>query len=93
MKEDKHYTPERVAEIALTPIRRQPETVADFAVGGGMLLRAVGGAGRNARFIGTDISSSTVRALRPEFPDAMLGVCNFLNSQSRFRCHALAKAR
>lgn len=89
---DAYYTPTVLAEklISLVP-ENQINTVADFCVGDGQLLRAAESRWANATFCGTDICKDTLRNVRKAHPNWNLGLCDFLKTNSKNQCHVLRK--
>ena len=66
-------------------MRNKYRTVADFAAGGGELLRAASKLWPNAQLVGLDICSHTVERLKRDFKVGVIGRCNFLSQRSRIR--------
>lgn len=89
---DAFYTPDLMARQALGLVRKPPAVVADFSAGAGALLKAARDKWSLVEVIGTDISPNSIRKMRTALPDAVLGVCDFLNANSRRRCRALNSA-
>jgi tRNA1(Val) A37 N6-methylase TrmN6 len=81
---DSHYTPPNLAEHLVSYIQRQDiQSVADFCVGEGELLRAAKQKWNNAEFFGSDISIEAIHLLKKLYPDWKLCKCDFLNQESR----------
>ena len=89
---DLYHTPEHVARKLLAAIRSAPAVVADFAAGHGNLLRVAREKWPDAKIIGTDRSKSVYK-VKGTIPDALIGLCDFLNPASRARCNALATSK
>ncbi len=84
---DLHYTPPAIAaDVASAVDLAGAARVADFAVGNGVLLRAVRARAPDSQLAGTDVCAQTIRKLRSVEPDWLLGACDFLAPRSRSRC-------
>jgi tRNA1(Val) A37 N6-methylase TrmN6 len=81
---DPHYTPADLANRLIKRIKKDKvSSIADFCVGEGNLLKAANIKWQNSTFYGNDISSQVLRTLKREYPDWVLGNCDFLNLKSR----------
>jgi type I restriction-modification system DNA methylase subunit len=81
---DSHYTPQNLAERLISYIKKQDiQSVADFCVGEGELLRAAKQKWSEAKFYGSDISNEVIYLLKKHYPDWILEECDFLNPKSR----------
>ena len=86
---DAFQTPSYVAKAMLEPVQSKPQVIADFAVGDGALLIAATTKWKAATLFGTDLCLRSVRRTRKHLPNASIGVCNFLNGESRSRSSVL----
>jgi hypothetical protein len=83
---DSIYTPTELAETMVRHAGRNPHAViADFAVGGGELLRAAATRWPAAKLFGLDLNTRAVLRLTKSHPTWVLACCNFLSSKSRDR--------
>jgi tRNA1(Val) A37 N6-methylase TrmN6 len=81
---DSHYTPEILANYLVSFIKKQNVgTVGDFCVGEGELLKAVKRKWFSAQCYGSDISVRVIKMLKKQYPDWILGKCDFFNRKSR----------
>lgn len=88
---DAHYTPEWLAQEAVSRVRsNRPRIVGDIAAGEGSLLLEAERRWPRAHFIATDVDRTAVRQLALLHPDWSVGRCDFLNAKSRAACHALS---
>lgn len=81
---DQFFTPSSVAKRLVSFLRSDEEAcIADFAAGGGELLRAAIEKWPDARYIATDIDQRCVSHLKRVHPEWSVGRCDFLNRKSR----------
>lgn len=87
---DAYYTPQVLAEemVDAVPSTISPSVIADFAVGGGSLLRAAALKWPDALLVGNDIDKPTVARLRREFPWWLVSSADFLLTSSFVRTYA-----
>ncbi len=91
---DRYDTPIKIAQEMIRAVKVvRPEIVADFAVGGGCLLRAASERWPKAQVVATDICAGTIAAVRREHPDWRAGVADFLNHCSVSKCRAATQSR
>src|SRR5215217_1155102 len=86
---DAFYTPPSLAKRVAAALRlgsRERASVADFAAGGGSLLAAVAQKYPTAQLFAADISPRAAARLRDSLPRSRIGVCNFLDADSRKNC-------
>lgn len=78
-QKDKFYTPDYVADRLVGHVaEKEIQTVADFCVGDGDLLKAVLRRFPKVKCFGVDISKESIARLKKEHPDWSLGACDFL---------------
>lgn len=83
---DRFDTPTQLALNMIAAVSRlRPRCVADFAVGGGALLKAAAQRWPTARIIATDLCKATVQTLRRAHPDWETGCLDFLDERMRVR--------
>lgn len=84
---DRFYTPTHLASTLVKHAKtgKSRPCIADFAVGGGELLRAANARWPNAKLIGVDISGRTVALLHRQHPSWSVGRCDFLRPAQRER--------
>lgn len=81
---DTFYTSVDLAEILINHIGyKQINSVVDFCVGGGELLRAAKSKWNNVQCYGTDISDLAISSLKLLHPDWKIETCDFLSQESR----------
>lgn len=81
---DSFYTSVDLAEILINYIgKRHINSVADFCVGGGELLRAAESRWNGIQCFGTDISEQAISILRLLHPSWNIEICDFLSEGSR----------
>lgn len=79
---DRYYTPQTVAEWAVSAVRLpRVRRVLDLAAGDGALLRSASERWPSAEIYGNDSDRSAVRRLREEFPGWSLSAFDALSSQ------------
>lgn len=89
---DCYYTPSYLADKLISFVsKRKINSVADFSLGEGQLIKAALRKWPNAQCFGTDISKTTIRVLANKYPSWTLGKCDFLKKKSRAQCKALSK--
>jgi hypothetical protein len=89
---DRYDTPTGIAATMVRAVQiMNVHAIADFAVGGGSLLRAASNRWPNAKLIATDICPATISAIRRAQPDWHAGVVNFLNPKSLSQCRPLRR--
>ena len=87
---DSHYTPPELSGYLINLIRREnPQSVADFCIGGGELLRAATERWPNIKCYGTDISTKCISNIKKNNPSWNIGKCDFLNIKSRSKSSPL----
>jgi len=88
---DEIYTPTKVAEAMVADAQCDASNpiVADFAVGGGELLRAAVARWPRARIFGSDIRGEVVAQLSRSNPVWRISKCDFLNPLSQSHVSAL----
>lgn len=78
-QKDKFYTPDHVADRLVGHVAEEKiQTVADFCVGDGDLLKAVLRRFPKVQCFGVDISKESIARLKKGHPDWSLGTCDFL---------------
>lgn len=83
---DSYYTSDAFAEVLTSFVDfKNIQTVADVCVGGGNLLRAAQRRKSGLLCYGTDISPDVIGKLCVKHPDWKLGICDFLDEESRNR--------
>lgn len=81
---DSHYTPDTLADKLLSFIDLENvNTIADFCVGNGALLKSAQRIKQSALFFGSDISKSAISQLKKLHPAWQLSICDFINQKSR----------
>lgn len=91
---DSFYTSTSLAEILISHIdKKKINSVADFCVGGGELLRSAQSRWKNIDVYGTDISSEAILFLKEMHPDWNVEYCDFINEKSRKSCKILKDKR
>lgn len=91
---DSFYTSTDLAEILVNYIGNcKINTVVDFCVGGGELLRAAQLKWANAVYIGTDISSQAISSLKLLHPDWEVDECDFVDENSRNKCSLITNKK
>ena len=91
---DSFYTSTYLAGILVNYIdRKEINTVADFCVGGGELLRSAQSRWKDINIFGTDISKDTISFLKERHPDWDVEYCDFINEESRGNCKLLEAKR
>ena len=90
---DCFFTPDEVAEhlIRISRSPRSMNTIADFAVGTGQLLRYASNRWPEARLIATDVQIHRLRRLRRQYPNWEVAKLDFLNDKARKRSSLLTK--
>lgn len=87
---DSFYTSTSLAEILISHIdKKKINSVADFCVGGGELLRSAQAKWKNVEVFGTDISKEAITNLEETHPDWNVECCDFLNEESKSNCKLL----
>lgn len=87
---DSFYTSTDLAEILVNYISNcKVNTVVDFCVGGGELLRAAQLKWTNAQYIGIDISSEAISSLKLLHPDWKVAECDFTDVISKNHCSVI----
>lgn len=87
---DSFYTPPSLAEklagyVTATEVR----SAIDFCVGDGDLLKAVAKRYEGVQLFGTDISSEALQKLGGDYPEMVLGECDFKDDESVNNVHFL----
>lgn len=78
-QQDKFYTPDRLADRLISYIAEDTiQTVADFCVGDGDLLKATVRRFPCVRCYGVDVSTESIQRLSKEHKDWYLGACDFM---------------
>lgn len=91
---DSFYTSSDLSEILINHISlKNPQTVVDFCVGGGDLLKAAQNRWPNINFFGTDISTEAIENLTIEHPQWKVEYCDFIDEDSRLSCKILKKKK
>ena len=81
---DAHYTPDVVAAQLLDRAGALPHgVIADFAVGGGDLLRQAARRWPERKIVACDIARTTVAAVSRDWASWEVGRCNFFSGRSR----------
>jgi hypothetical protein len=87
---DRHDTPAGIAMAMIMSVLRPVHgPIADFAVGGGNLLRAAAKRWPTLRVVATDIDRRSIIALKKRETSWIVGQSNFLVYRSRASCRAL----
>ena len=87
---DSFYTSTFLAEILVNYVgNHDVNTVADFCVGGGELLRAAQTKWNKAQYYGIDISNQAISSLSVLHPEWLTETCDFLDKNSRSKCSLL----
>jgi methylase of polypeptide subunit release factors len=87
---DTFYTSSALADILISHINNQKiNTVADFCVGGGELLRSAQMKWKDVKIFGTDISKEAISNLNERHPDWNVEYCDFLDEESKSCCKLL----
>jgi len=87
---DSFYTSNLLAEILISHIdKKKIDTVADFCVGGGELLRSAQAKWKGVKVFGTDISNEAILNLEKKHPDWNVECCDFLDEESKSNCKLL----
>ena len=87
---DSFYTSTILAEILVNYVEYDKiNTVVDFCVGGGELLRSAQSKWKDVEVFGTDISNEAISLLHKNHPDWKVEYCDFINDNSRLSCKIL----
>lgn len=80
---DSYYTPIPLAEKLVNYItEKNINSVIDFCVGDGVLLKTIRNKFTDVNLYGTDISNDVIKKIRKEKTDWTLGVCDFRDDKS-----------
>jgi tRNA1(Val) A37 N6-methylase TrmN6 len=87
---DSFYTPDYLAELLVNYASIAiVDSVADFCVGEGELLKAASKKWPNAELFGTDISIEIIKKLNHEHPNWTIEYCDLISEESREQCDVL----
>lgn len=87
---DSFYTPVELAEKLVGFVSEENiNSVCDFCVGDGELLRAAQKKWVNAIFYGTDLSEDAINKVIDNHPNWWIRYCNFIDEESRNTCELL----
>ena len=87
---DSFYTSTYLAEILVNYIdKKEINSIVDFCVGGGELLRSAQAKWKDAEIYGTDISNDAILLLEERHPDWTVEYCDFIDDNSRASCEIL----
>lgn len=91
---DSYYTSTYLAEILVNYIdKKRINSIADFCVGGGELLRSAKSKWNDVEVYGTDISNDAISLLKERHPDWNVEFCDFISENSRASCKILEKRK
>ncbi len=91
---DSFYTSTYLADILVNYIDEiEINSVVDFCVGGGELLRSAQSKWKNVEIYGTDISIDAISLLEEKHPDWKVEYCDFIDENSRINCKILEDRR
>lgn len=91
---DRFDTPAQIAAAMVNAVSVvEPELIADFAAGGGVLLSTAEGRWPSATLLAADLDESAVRELRRARPDWLTARSDFMNVRSRASSKVLRTAR